>query len=201
MPPPACPRTSPPTTANPPLLCSPSCGECSQDRTPNVLVIHLCLLSNLHVVGTLAGSADTGMARSRWSLVTWYSQSFKSMTGSQNQCACKSTAGSFNHWCVVTQGYIGAWIRIFPLGLGPQRGSINHWVLHQIIFKKLTLQPVQAYWEPCSTAPLLAGSGVQLTVSTEAMVGRFWAMGRLLHSCEHPHYLGAAHILCVGLTP
>lgn len=33
------------------------------------------------------------------------------------------------------------------------------------------------------------------------MVERLWAVGRLLHSCGHPHCLGAPHMVCVALTP
>lgn len=41
---------------------------------------------------------------------------------------------------------------------------------------------------------------VWVTVSPEAMVGRFWATARLLHSCRHPCCLGAPHMVCVCLT-
>ena len=38
---------------------------------------------------------------------------------------------------------------------------------------------------------------VWITVSPEAMVGRFWATVRLLYSCRHPCCLGAPHMVCV----
>lgn len=41
---------------------------------------------------------------------------------------------------------------------------------------------------------------VWITVSPEAMVGRFWATARLLYICRHPCCLGALHMVCVCFT-